>query len=208
MSKRGSREVRKQEGKERDSRVCGVVKARVTSHQRLRVRIPSAAKAAVAQLAEQWQTLGPFVPAARMCAVAKAGVPSETEKRAFLRSALKTSGHQFPAQGFRCGEGARYFRQRALGRKPERTAGNGTPPISREIEAQTNSRGPIVPTGKKMHGQEWLCYREAGMAQRRVTSSVTRRGADAPQLCSIFLPAKVWPARIADQSAVRAGAGA
>src|SRR5690348_13489631 len=45
------------------------------------------------------------------------------------------------------------------------------------------------------------------MAQRRVTSSVTRRGADAPQLCSIFLPAKFWPARIADQSAVRAGAG-
>ena len=34
-----------------------------------------------------------------------------------------------------------------------------------------------------------------------------RRGADAPQLCSIFLPAKLWPARIADQSAVRAGAG-
>ena len=30
-------------------RVCGVVKARATSHQRLRVRIPPAAKAAVAQ---------------------------------------------------------------------------------------------------------------------------------------------------------------
>ena len=43
------------------------------------------------------------------------------------------------------------------------------------------------------------------MAQRGVTSSVTRRGAHAPQLSSIFLPAKFWPARIADQSAVRAG---
>jgi hypothetical protein len=32
-----------------------VVKARVTSHQRLRVQIPPAAQAAVAQLAEQWQ---------------------------------------------------------------------------------------------------------------------------------------------------------
>src|SRR5215472_4938388 len=78
----------------------------------------------------------------------------------------------------------------------------------------------------KEHSQEWPCYRKAGMAQRRVTSSVTRCGADAPQLCSIFLPAefvdclalgagslrrpplqRIWPARIADQSAVRAGAG-
>jgi hypothetical protein len=47
-------------------RICGVVKARATSHQRLRVRIPPAAKAVVAQMVEQWQMLGPSVPAARV----------------------------------------------------------------------------------------------------------------------------------------------
>ena len=35
------------------AKVCGVAQARVTSHQRLRVRVPPAAKAAVAQMAEQ-----------------------------------------------------------------------------------------------------------------------------------------------------------
>ena len=36
--------------------------------------------------------------------------------------------------------------------------------------------------------QEWLCYRNAWMARRRVTSSVTRCGAEAPQLCSTIPP--------------------
>jgi hypothetical protein len=41
------------------------------------------------------------------------------------------------------------------------------------------------------HSQEWLCYRDAGMARRRVTSSVKRCGAAAPQLCSIIPPGLV-----------------
>src|SRR5215470_12519516 len=52
VCERWSKEVSKQR---ENQKVCGVVKARVTSHQRLRVRLPPAAKAAVAQLAEQWK---------------------------------------------------------------------------------------------------------------------------------------------------------
>jgi hypothetical protein len=48
-----------------ERRVCGVVKARVTSHQRLRVRIPPATRVAVAQMAEQWKTPELIVPAAK-----------------------------------------------------------------------------------------------------------------------------------------------
>src|SRR6516225_2415001 len=47
---------------------------------------------------------------------------------------------------------------------------------------------------------------EAGMAQRRVTSSAKRCRADALQPCLDFPPSEM-PVRIADQSAVRAGAG-
>jgi len=44
---------------------------------------------------------------------------------------------------------------------------------------------------RDQHSQEWLCYRDAGMARRRVTSSVKRCGAAAPQLCSIIPPGLV-----------------
>jgi hypothetical protein len=128
-------------------------------------------------------------------------------KRAYLRSALKTSRRLFPAQDLRCGEGARYFRQRALGRKPERTAGNGTLPASREAEAQSNSREPIVPAGEERAQPEWRCHEMPGWRREELLRLLHDVGPQAPQLCSIFLPVRCWPARIADQSAVRAGAG-
>ena len=128
-------------------------------------------------------------------------------KRAFLRSALKASSRLFPAQGLRCGEDARYFHQKSARAKPERTAGNGTPPASQEAEAQTQFTRTGCSRRRRKSTARVAVPRNAGMAQRRVTSSVTRCGADAPRLCSIFLPVRCWPARIADQSAVRAGAG-
>jgi hypothetical protein len=46
-----------------------VVKVRVTSHQRLRVRIPPVTRVAVAQMAEQWKTPEPIVPAAKIVCI-------------------------------------------------------------------------------------------------------------------------------------------
>lgn len=57
---------------------------------------------------------------------------------------------------------------------------------------------------KEKHSQDWLCHRDAGMARRRVTSSVKRCGAAAPQLCSIIPPGLELPARMADGWAIRA----
>jgi hypothetical protein len=109
------------------------VKARVTSHQRLRVRIPPAARVAVAQQAEQW---------------------TNTRTADSRRKSFRCEDHWHRLQpvlisaGSKCRDGAEqsYF----------------------------------------------VCHTMWG---------------DTPQLFSIFLPATIWPARIANQSAVRAGAG-
>jgi hypothetical protein len=47
--------------------------------RRSQVRVLAAMRVAVAQMVEQRNTPGPLIPAARNCAVVKAGVPSETE---------------------------------------------------------------------------------------------------------------------------------
>lgn len=107
---------------------------------RLRVRIPPTTQVVVAQWTERWIGPGPPIPAARNCAVVKAGASSATE-RAFLRSALKTSGRLFPAQDFRCGESASFIR-RAL-RGSERSGCD-----SRASLATLATLGLVVPTGE------------------------------------------------------------
>jgi hypothetical protein len=47
--------------------------------RRSQVRVLPATQVAVAQLVEQRKTPEPLIPAARICAVVKAGIPSETE---------------------------------------------------------------------------------------------------------------------------------
>jgi hypothetical protein len=66
------------------------------------------------------------------------------------------------------------------------------PPVPRGAEAQTNHAGRWFPPEKIRAQPEVLCYRDAGMARRRVTSSVTRCGAEAPQLCSTIPPGEDW----------------
>src|SRR5206468_12253720 len=44
---------------------------------------------------------------------------------------------------------------------------------------QSKTRADISRRKRKGHSQQWLCYQDAGMARRRVTSSVKRRGAMA-----------------------------
>lgn len=81
--------------------------------QRLRVRVPPVAQAAVAQLAEQ-SSLEPQVPSAK--------------KDSGAVKVRVTSTKSVPVNtGKDCGQ--------------------GTPPVPQGAEAQTNSRGPIVPTG-------------------------------------------------------------
>ena len=65
-----------------------------------------------------WENSGktsePVIPAAKSCAVMKAGVPSGGRKRAEDRSALKKSpAADSQHKSFRCGEGARYFGESA-----------------------------------------------------------------------------------------------
>ena len=146
---------------------------------RLRVRIPPTTQVVVAQWTERWIGPGPPIPAAKNCAVVKAGASSATE-RAFLRSALKTSGRLFPAQDFRCGESASFIR-RAL-RGSERSGCD-----SRASLATLATLGLVVPTGEMPGWRREELLRlshDVGLTPRNSARS--------------FLPAKFWPARIAE----------
>src|SRR5215471_1882024 len=90
----------------------------------------------------------------------------------------------------------------ALGREPVQRPATTK---SRSNSSSNNYANRSFPP-EEMHGQEWLCHEMPGWRSAEILLS-QRSGDEPPQLCPIIPPGKIWPARIADQSAVRAGAG-
>ena len=71
--------------------------------------------------------------------------------RAFLRSALKTSGRLFPARGFRCGESARYFHQERPGDEPGRIADKEPRLLRKKQKLKPTHAGQSFPPERKRH---------------------------------------------------------
>jgi hypothetical protein len=129
---------------------------------RLRVRVPPTTQVVVAQWTERW--IGPGAANSRrkkLCCREGRSLFGNRE-RAFLRSALKTSGRLFPAQDFRCGESASFI-SRAL-RGSERSGCD-----SRASLATLATLGLVVPTGEM-----------PGWRREELLRSVTRHGAHGP----------------------------
>lgn len=116
------------------------------------------------------------------------------------------SNRGFPLQEIRCGEGARYFDpNRALWCEPERLRFRRSL-ASREAVAQANLRGPAVPTGERTARSG--CATEMPGWRREELLRLSHDVGLTPRNSARFSSRrKFWPARIADQSAVRAGAG-
>ena len=122
----------------------------------------------------------PLVPSAKVSGVVKERVTSVE------RPGKEPEGCEFDA--------------RLLGREKSRS--KDRPLLLRSDSSKNYRRGPMVPPEEGKARQEWLCYRDAGMAKHRDTS---RQEAGAkPAALGNYSSRLCLPARIAEWWAIRA----